>query len=226
MPWPSAPARERCRTSSCPRPTRRISTRRAPRRCTPRSGLGRACGAYDFAGSSRSAVGALAQAFAAGRCRGSHHAGRRVGSADRPGRLGRGARQRRRRGGVSVRARRRRGGADRPRRGERRVPGPLAGARRVGLARLGGALRRGDVRAAGPRGLRGGAEGRRPGRGRRRPRHRDRPARPGGQGGDQGARRARRGAGTRPGRVGGQPRRGPGRGGAVRRARAGPARAR
>ena len=55
----------RCRTCSSPRPTRRISTRRAPRRCTRRSGSGRACGAYDFAGSSRSAVATLLGASAA-----------------------------------------------------------------------------------------------------------------------------------------------------------------
>ncbi len=63
-------------------------------------GLGRACGAYDFAGSSRSAVGTLLQALGrrhARRRRRPHHDGRALGPAHRPGRLGRGARQRRRR---------------------------------------------------------------------------------------------------------------------------------
>ena len=59
-------------------------------------GLGRACGAYDFAGSSRSAVGTLLQALGAARRRRRRpdHAGRALGPAHRPGRLGRGARQR------------------------------------------------------------------------------------------------------------------------------------
>ena len=59
-------------------------------------GLGRSCGAYDFAGSSRSAVGTLLRLWlppAAGGD-GPHHPGCRLGPAHRAGRLGRGARQR------------------------------------------------------------------------------------------------------------------------------------
>ena len=93
-------------------------------------GLPRACGAYDFAGSSRSAVATLLQALVgrggAGRA---HDDGRGLGPAHRPGGLRRGARQRRRRRGIRVRARRRRGRAHRAGRGERRVPRPLARAR-------------------------------------------------------------------------------------------------
>ena len=145
-------------------------------------GLGRACGAYDFAGSSRSAVATLLAGPGRGRRR-AHDLAVVVRPAHRAGRVGRGARQRRRRGGLRLRAGRRRGRAGRPGGGQRRVPRPLARARRGRLPRVGGALRRGAVRAAGPRGLRGGAEGRRPGRGRRRPCGGDRPARAGDQGG-------------------------------------------
>ena len=87
----------------------------------------------------------------------SHHPGGDLGPAHRPGGLGRGARQRGRRRRAAVRAGRRGGRADRPGCGERRVPRPLARPRRGGLARLGGALRRRALRAAGPRGLCGRA---------------------------------------------------------------------
>ena len=56
-------------------------------------GLGRECGAYDFAGSSRSAAGALRLALGAA-VGGRDHAAGRLGPAHRLGRLGRGARQR------------------------------------------------------------------------------------------------------------------------------------
>ena len=57
-------------------------------------GLGRACGAYDFAGSSRSAVGTLLQGLGAasgGGGRGRTTLGRPLRRAHRSGRLGRGA---------------------------------------------------------------------------------------------------------------------------------------
>ena len=61
-------------------------------------GLGRAAGAYDFAGSSRSALGTLLQALGArSRRRGwprPYHAGDPLRPAHRPRGLGRGARQR------------------------------------------------------------------------------------------------------------------------------------
>ena len=60
MLWPSGPVPKSSRTSSSPHPTPGTWTRRAPRPCTPRSGLGRGAGAYDFAGSSRSALGDVA----------------------------------------------------------------------------------------------------------------------------------------------------------------------
>ena len=127
-------------------------------------GLGRGCGAYDFAGSSRSAVGRAALALGAADG-GAATLARRLGPADRLGRLGRGARQRRRRRRPGVCARRCGGRADRPGSSQRRVPRPLARARRDRLARMGGALRRGALRPAGPRGLCRRAQGRRAGRG-------------------------------------------------------------
>ena len=61
-------------------------------------GLGRGCGAYDFTGSSRSAVGALLQALgAASAGSGRTTVGGDLGPAHGPGGLGRGARQRGRR---------------------------------------------------------------------------------------------------------------------------------
>ena len=194
--------RRRCRTCSSPRPTRRYLDKTSATTVHAALGLGRACGAYDFAGSSRSAVGTLLQALGGGGRQWPHDPGRALRPAHRPGRLGRGARQRRRRRRLRVRARRCGGRADRPRGGQRRVPRPLARPGRGRLARVGGALRRGALRAAGPRGLRGGAQGRRAGRGRRRPRHRDRAARAGGQGRLDGPRRPRRRPGAGPHRVG------------------------
>ena len=108
-----------------------------------------------------------------------HHFGRRLGPADRAGRLGRRARQRRRRRRVCVRPDRSGGRAGGPGRGERRVPRPVARAGRSRLARVGGALRRGALRATRARGRRGGAQGRRSFRRRRRPRCGDRPTRGG-----------------------------------------------
>ena len=57
-------------------------------------GLGRGCAAYDFTGSSRSAVGTLLQSLGAGIRHRPHHAPHPLGPAHRPGRLGRGARRR------------------------------------------------------------------------------------------------------------------------------------
>ncbi len=89
-------------------------------------------------------------------------------------------------------------------------------------ARVGGAgLRRGDLRAIGARGLRRRVEGRRTGRGRRRPRRGDRPARAGDQGCGRWVGRARRGAGARPRGRSREPGRGPRGGCPVRRAGAG-----
>ena len=62
-PWPPAPDRAWSRTCSCRPPTRATSTRPTRPRCMPRSGSGRASGAYDFAGSPRSAVATLLQAL-------------------------------------------------------------------------------------------------------------------------------------------------------------------
>ena len=92
-------------------------------------GLGRACGAYDFSGSSRSATATLLQALAGA---GGGRTAMAVVSDLRSGLAGSGggARQRRRGGGIRVRA----GGRSRRARGtgccDRRVPGPLAGAGR------------------------------------------------------------------------------------------------
>ena len=52
-------------------------------------GLGRGCGAYDFTGSSRSRGGHPAAGARSGFGWRPHHAGRRLGSAHRSGRLGR-----------------------------------------------------------------------------------------------------------------------------------------
>ena len=113
-------------------------------------GLRRACGAYDFAGSSRSAVATLLQAFVgAGRRRRTTMA---VVSDLRTGLAG-SAEERDSGDGAAafVCAPDGRGGrARRARRGERRVPRPLAGARRGRLPRVGGAFRRGDLRARWP----------------------------------------------------------------------------
>ena len=188
----------RCRTCSSPRRTRPTSTRPAPRRCTPPSGSGAACGAYDFAGSSRSAVGTLLQALAAA-------GGGRAGpwpwcptcAPAWPARP---------RSATAATARRPscarptgrwpswsgRGAASDEFLDRWRVPGEADS--HVWEERFGEEL----YVPAGPRGLRRRAQGRRPGRGRRRPRHRDRAARAGGQGGRPRARRARRGPGARP----------------------------
>ena len=95
-------------------------------------GLGRACGAYDFAGSSRSAAATLLQALAGaggGAARRAHGHGRRLRPAYGPGRVARGARQRRRCGRLRVRAGGGGGRAGGPGRRQRRVPRPLARAR-------------------------------------------------------------------------------------------------
>ena len=127
--------------------------------------------AFDFGGALRSAVGALRTALGAA---GRHHPGRRVRPARRAGRLGRRARRGRRRRGRP-RRRRRTGHAGHRRVpgsrrvGQRRIPRPLAHAGRAATPRSG---RSGSARSATcrwPRGLAGGAEGRRRGRRRGRP---------------------------------------------------------
>ena len=77
------------------------------------------------------------------RRRRAHHARPRGRHSDRAGRFGRGARERRRGRRVRLRSRGCRCRADRAGRRQRRIPAPLAGARRARLPRLRGALRRG-----------------------------------------------------------------------------------
>ncbi len=116
-------------------------------------GLGRGSGAYDFAGSSRSAVGTLLQALvAAGDGMGAGRTTLAVVSDLRTGLAG-SAEERESGDGAAafvcapVDAR---GAADRAGRRQRRVSRPLARAGRGGLARLGGALRGGALRPAWP----------------------------------------------------------------------------
>ena len=137
--------------------------------------------AFDMLGSVRSGMGALRAALDAGR----PTLAVAVRRAHRAARRGRRARRRRRRGGLPLRARRGRRArardADRVGVGDGGVPRALAGARRPGLAPVGGALRRARVRAAGRGGPDRGAEaGRRHG-GRDRPPRRRRPPRARGQ---------------------------------------------
>ena len=96
--------------------------------CTPPSAWPAAAAAYDFCGSSRSALGALALAPPGRRPR----SPRWPSLSDLRSGLAGGAEERdrrRRRGGLLCAARGRRGRADRPGRFERRVPRPLARAR-------------------------------------------------------------------------------------------------
>ena len=156
-PWPLGPALPEDLLFSTPAPGYLDKTSATTLHAA--LGLDRACAAYDFCGAPRSALGSPADG-AAGRAV-PPDTGRGLRPPDRPGRRGRRARRRGRRGGLPVRRRRGRGRAGRAGLGQRRVPRSLAGPRGDGLPRLGGALRRGDVRPAGPRGVCRRPEGRR-----------------------------------------------------------------
>ena len=141
--------------------------------------------------------------------------------AHRPGRGSGGEPGRGRRGGLRLRPRGRGGRGDRPGVGHRRVPRPLAGARRVRLPPVGGALRRGGLPARRPVRLRRGARrGRAQGR-RRRPSGGGRAPRPGGGLAAEGAERDRRSGRPRLRAPDREPRRRPGRAGPGRRVGAG-----
>jgi 3-hydroxy-3-methylglutaryl CoA synthase len=95
-------------------------------------GLDRACAAYDFAGSPRSALGTLLMALQSAPARRTLA----IVSDLRTGLAG-GAEERDAGDGAAAFL------------GQRRVPRPVAGPGGNGLPRVGGALRRGDVRPAG-----------------------------------------------------------------------------
>ena len=109
--------------------------------------------------------------------------------------------------------------------GHRRIPRPLAGARRDRVAPVGGPVRRGGLPAPGAFGVRPGAGRGRLGARRRRPPDRRRAPRPRRGHPEEVSRGRRRTGGARPCRPDRQPRGGPGRPRAGRRARAGRRRA-
>ena len=141
------------------RRTRRTSTRTTRRRSTPRCGSTPTVAALDFGGALRSGVGALRTALDGNGC----VAGRRVRHARRPADERRRVAGRRRRGRAARRRRRRRPGHRRvPRRARARPRSSSSAGARPGstaLARVGGAVRRDEVRAARRAGVERGAEG-------------------------------------------------------------------